>query len=422
MRPSIKILFGIFSVFVFITSCDVQTENIILADAQQPEIFAKYVSIGGSLVAGYTNGGLYRDGQEASYPNLIAKQAGVSFEQALFPIGQENGTGFLITSAGNSSTQFDKVVDKTGIISTTPLLFSKYSGNLGNYGIVNLRMSDVNKTGLGNVKIQGFNPYFERILPTGKEDLSYIELVKASNFTFFTASIGDYDMLTFAASGGRNSMTETSVFALNCQKLFDALVVNKAQGIVTNLPNILDLPYFNYYSFDEIAKKIGVLGIYITTGNGIIRLATSEDKILLDAISNVGKSNGLGQKKGHLASYPLSNEEVLDKDEINAVAARLNDFNGVLKFEANKRSIPVYDLNNLYKQVKNKSFIVNGIKFDNSLMTGSFFSLDGIHPTPRGSAVIANEIIKVINDNYKNSIKVAIPTLDVSRFEGLKIK
>ena len=271
--------------------------------------------------------------------------------------------------------------------------------------------------------MQGFNPYFERILPTGKEDITYPDFVKESNPTFFTATIGEYDMLAFATSGGKSSLTETSVFALNCQKLLDALVANKSKGIITNLPNVIDFPYFNFYSFEDLAKNIGVLGIYITTGNGIVRLATTNDRILLDAIPNVGKSNASGQKKGTSTMYPLTNEEVLDKDEVNSVASRLTDFNGILKLEAEKRGIASVDLNSIYKQIQNNNYNAgNGIKLSNSLLTGNFFSLDGINPTPRGSAVIANEIIKSINENYKNFLKTVIPTLDVSKFEALKIK
>ncbi|MFN3489641.1 MAG: hypothetical protein ACK4YV_10930, partial [Emticicia sp.] len=132
--------------------------------------------------------------------------------------------------------------------------------------------------------------------------------------------------------------------------------------------------------------------------------------------------NAGNQKKGFSTAAPLVNEEVLDKDEISIIASRLSDFNGVLKFEAEKRAIAFVDLNTLYTQVKSKTYTVNGMKFNNSLLTGGFFSLDGINPTPRGSAVIANEIIKVINENYKNSLKTAIPSLDVSKFEALKVK
>ncbi|WP_064197430.1 MULTISPECIES: SGNH/GDSL hydrolase family protein [Emticicia] len=423
MKPFLRILAVGFTGLALISSCETQTENTspILA-SNGDAIFSKYIAVGGSLTAGYTNGGLYREGQLNAFPNLIAQQAGVKFEQALFPAGQENGTGYLTTTLSNIAPVFNKVTDKLGVVSTSPFVLSKYASINNNYGVVGLRVADINKAGLGNAKTQGFNPFFERILPVSKEELSYTDFVKESSPSFFTLSLGEQDLLVYAVSGGKIAMTETSSFAINIQKLLDALVVNKAPGILTNLPNILDLPYFNFYSFAELSKNLGVTEIYITAGNGVIRAATANDKILIDAIPNVGKVNAVGQKKGFTAAYPLSNEEVLDKDEINIIAARQNDFNGILKFEAEKRSITLFDLNSLYTKIKNKTYTVNGLTFESSPLTGGFFSLDGINPTPRGSAVIANEIIKVINENYKNSLKTTIPSLDVSKFEGLKIK
>ena len=418
-----NVFLSIFSVFLLLTSCENQAENPTPATTAETLNFTKYVAVGGSMVAGYTNGGLYRDGQIASYPNLIALQTGAKFEQALFPMGQENGTGYFVTSTNNTSAQFDKIIEKNAIISTSPLVFAKYTGTLNNFGVATLRMADVGKVGLGNAKTQGFNPYFERILPSNKEDITYADLIKESNPTFFTASIGEYDMLAYATSGGKSILTETSVFAINCQKLLDALVANKAKGTLTNLPNVLDFPYFNFYSFDELARNLNVSGIYITAGNGIVRLATASDRILLDAIPNVGKSNTSNQKKGFSMAYPLTNEEVLDKDEANSVASRLADFNGILKVEADKRGIILVDLNNIYTKIQMGNYDAgNGVKLSKSLLTGNFFSLDGINPTPRGSAVIANEIIKTINDNYKNFLKKAILPLDVSKFEALKVK
>lgn len=422
MKRSLKVFIGILIGLVAITGCENQTEELT-PTATENSILSKYISVGGSLTAGYTNGGLYRAGQLTSYPNLVAQQAGVKFDQALFPVGQENGTGYWATTSTNTTTQFDKISDKLAVVSTSPLTLAKHSGSVANnYGVVGLRVSDVNKAGFGNAKTQGFNPFFERILPAGKEEISYTDFVKESNASFFTVSIGEQDLLSYATSGGRTSMTETSSFALNIQKLLDALVANKAQGILTNIPNVLDLPYFNFYTFQELAKNVGTTDIYITTGNGIVRVATANDKILMEAIPNVGKANTAGQKKGFSTAYPLTTEEVLDKDEMSIIASRLSDFNGVLKLEADKRGILVADLNGLYAQVKSKTYTVNGVKFDNSLFTGGFFSLDGINPTPRGSAVIANEIIRVINENYKNSLKTAIPSLDVSKFEALKVK
>ena len=58
--------------------------------------FSKYVSLGNSLTAGYTDQALYRSGQENSYPNLLAGQfklvGGGEFRQPL--VNDDLGIGF----------------------------------------------------------------------------------------------------------------------------------------------------------------------------------------------------------------------------------------------------------------------------------------------------------------------------------------
>ncbi len=74
MKSFLKNLLGLIVSTVAITSCEKQTEEPTPVLTTDTSVFAKYIAVGGSLVAGYTNGGLYRDGQLASYPNLIAQQ------------------------------------------------------------------------------------------------------------------------------------------------------------------------------------------------------------------------------------------------------------------------------------------------------------------------------------------------------------
>jgi len=50
-----------------------------------------------------------------------------------------------------------------------------------------------------------------------------------------------------------------------------------------------------------------------------------------------------------------------------------------------------------------------------AFITGGVFSLDGVHLTPRGNAIAADEFIKAINDKYGSKI----PLLDVSTFKGV---
>jgi len=42
----------------------------------------------------------------------------------------------------------------------------------------------------------------------------------------------------------------------------------------------------------------------------------------------------------------------------------------------------------------------NNFTVTSTYVTGGGFSLDGVHPSPRGYALIANEFIKAINAKY----------------------
>jgi lysophospholipase L1-like esterase len=45
----------------------------------------------------------------------------------------------------------------------------------------------------------------------------------------------------------------------------------------------------------------------------------------------------------------------------------------------------------------------------NSIAPGGYFSLDGVHPNPRGQALLANEFIRVINARFG----ATLPPVDI---------
>jgi hypothetical protein len=47
----------------------------------------------------------------------------------------------------------------------------------------------------------------------------------------------------------------------------------------------------------------------------------------------------------------------------------------------------------------------NGYTVTSAYVTGGAFSLDGVHPSPRGYALIANKFIEAINMTYGSNLK-----------------
>ncbi|MGN6477343.1 MAG: hypothetical protein ACTHKV_08960, partial [Flavipsychrobacter sp.] len=59
--------------------------------------------------------------------------------------------------------------------------------------------------------------------------------------------------------------------------------------------------------------------------------------------------------------------------------------------------------------------LFNGVAFNTTFVSGGAFSLDGVHLTPRGYALVANQIINTINNRYN----ATIPQVDVNKYNGV---
>ena len=62
----------------------------------------------------------------------------------------------------------------------------------------------------------------------------------------------------------------------------------------------------------------------------------------------------------------------------------------------------------LMKEMYTSGLTFDGVQFDGRFVQGNFYSLDGLNPTPAGSAVVANAFIKAINGKFAANIPEAI--------------
>ena len=122
-------------------------------------------------------------------------------------------------------------------------------------------------------------------------------------------------------------------------------------------------------------------------------------------------------------TYPLQDQHILIPSEQVAIANATSSYNAAIKSIAASKNLAVADMNSILNK------LITGIRsVDGSIYTANYFSsaatenkvlfsLDGVHPNARGYAVIANEIIKVINAHYKSNM----PFLNPSYFPGINI-
>ena len=173
-----------------------------------------------------------------------------------------------------------------------------------------------------------------------------------------------------------------------------------------------------------------VLGAQTATAFGMVfgkaRQATAADLVVLPASSVIGTPNASSPSpliNLNGVSYPMPSKWVLTPQEQAKVAAATTAYNNAIVSIATANDLAVADMNAILTQ------LVSGLKADNgTLYTANYFgggptefkvlfSLDGVHPNARGYSVIANEIIKVINEYYN----AKLPLLNPNNYPGIHI-
>ncbi len=109
-------------------------------------------------------------------------------------------------------------------------------------------------------------------------------------------------------------------------------------------------------------------------------------------------------------AVPLSDELVLTSSEIQTILTRTATFNQIIADAvANSGGrVALWDSNTFFTNIAlNGGIVVEGQTLQPDFSPNGIFSTDGIHPNPRGNAIAANEIIKVIEDNFGAEIPEA---------------
>jgi lysophospholipase L1-like esterase len=250
-------------------SCSQEVED---TSGIQPEItvsagsadFSKYVALGNSLTAGYSDGALFKAGQMNAYPKLLSDQfAFVGGGSFTTPLMNDNAGGLLV---GGFPIQGVRLVfNGTGPIplpgaSPTTDILNVLTGPFNNMGVPGAKSFHLLAPGYGNiagVATGASNPYFVRFASSGSTTI--VADAVAQEPTFFSLWIGNNDVLSYATSGGigvnqlgnfnpatygGNDITDPTVFANTYSGIVDAMTANGAKGVVANIPYVNSVPFF----------------------------------------------------------------------------------------------------------------------------------------------------------------------------------
>ena len=103
---------------------------------------------------------------------------------------------------------------------------------------------------------------------------------------------------------------------------------------------------------------------------------------------------------------------MLSSTEQARVATAGASYNAIIEGLAAANELGYGDMKSALAEVAANGAFYNGGVLTSTYVTGGAFSLDGVHPSPRGYAFTANTIIDVINTTYNASI----PKVDIGTY------
>ncbi|MFB3386385.1 G-D-S-L family lipolytic protein [Flavobacterium sp. LAR06] len=310
------------------------------------------------------------------------------------------------------------------------------------------------------------NPYFARF--ASSPNTTVLADAIAQSPTFFSLWIGGNDVLGYATSGGSgkdqtgnmdpstysgSDITDPTVFKTVYTNIINGLTAKGAKGVIANLPNITSLPYFTTVPYNPVAlpadkaaqlnagyatyngglqqmKALGLLTAdevakrtvnFVAGNNAVVvedsyltnlsayglpsyRQATKDDLVVLTAMNFIGTLVNEDPTKVNGVSVPLADKWVLTKDEVGEVAKATKSYNETIKEVATAKNLAILDTEILMTQIAGAGISANGFTMKSTFVTGGTFSLDGVHPSPRGYALIANKFIEAINAKYGSNL------------------
>lgn len=345
---------------------------------------SRMVVVGDSLSAGFQNASLLDTQQPHGWANVLAVQANVPL---IMPLVAPPGIPNVLELLSVGSTPVIVQIPGASLGRDNPFLLPTdlaVPGATLQDALINLPSAPIDDLtdlilGLPGLLV---NP------PLSQSQVDWaVDLKPTTIFVW----IGNNDILAAATAANPSRATPLSSFVANYKTLMDRLASTGATLIVANIPDVTVIPFFTPASTiaEEAGLPLFVIGPILGIGLGDYVLPTG-----IARIPFILSNPSLG---------PLPARDVLRAVQVFQIRAIIDVYNLIIAVEAAAHGAVLVDIHSLVDRLRLQGVEVNGVHLTNRYL-GGLFSLDGIHPTNTGYAVIANEFIATLNQARGNSI------------------
>jgi len=382
--------------------------SLLLAGDVNAGVFRlrRTVVVGDSLLAGFGSGGFVgvgRPGQVDSAPAFVARRAHVRLP---LPFISEPGVPPpLVIVDGNGNGRLDRgevrrTSDGLGFRADP----DKTVRNLAVPGedtqsvFEKIAAQDIaGELATGDVKGRDVLKFLILGLPLQSEPVSQVSRARELRPTFLLVWIGNNDVLDMATNTNPDAVTLTRAeFGDRFRALLAALSDTQAGMAVANLPDPTGIAALRRAAGDVTSCRLADGTTAPVDGADLLSIDLDPGQLPTPPCSKVLNAAGRAQVRAKVSAF---------NDEIAAAIADTEQTLGV--------TIAPVDVFAALDQLGASGVDLNGdgVPDLTGRYLGGIFSLDGVHPTRTGNALIANTFIDAINARFGESI----PRVDVAR-------
>lgn len=375
--------------------------------------FTRYVAAGTSISAGYQSGGIVDRHQMNAFTAIFARQIGKTVLQ--------NGQGdFTFPSMGH-----DGFPQLLAIKSFSPLIINNTNRTLG-YPAANYTQP----TSFQNLGVPGAiafdfadttryhataDPNMFSVVARYRGTIAQQTLGQAP--TFITYEYGANEVLGSATSGGAIAVFPAANYGAlltGHMNAIHATLPNTKVAIFT-VPDVASIPFCTTFKPYTVTISTGAV-TPLKGPNGDLSpndlvLLTAKDSLAVGTGFPVGTYNYLNPAApGN--GRPLTNTQVLNVAEQTTIRNAASAMNTAVDSVATRPFVVKVDLAGLLSQMAASGYTVGATHYTTSFVTGGLFSLDGVHPTDLGHAIVANALIDAVNARFG----AAVPRANVNDY------
>lgn len=368
-------------------------------------LFARYVSMGNSITAGFQSGGINDSTQLQSYANLLAKQMQTPF---YIPLLNRPGCPPPLVNL------FTGAVVGPPLPPALPCALRKsqaaVSPILNNVAVPGAEVEDI----LSNLSPSSNANTLTTILLGGQ---TQTQAMLRANPTFVTVWIGNNDVLgaaTDTANGGNPAkVTAPADFTARYDSVLDAIDSTPAsgKGVLLGVVDVAVAPYFSYGHIYLGAKLAGALPATLTVALSCAPQASGG----VGDTTLVPFRYGFGLIAAALAGATVTldclNDHNITPSELANLHAAVAAYNAHIASEANARGYAFANPNPLLAALRadtNQVAVFPHPPPDARAVTAPFglaLSRDGVHPSAASHKLVANALIQAINAKYSTSLQ-----------------